>query len=253
MWPFLLGLISVDFLSLFDGASAMTTVTTSKGIKAVVWDLDGTLLDTEQLSSQALQMVLDPFQKVENWELKKKLLGRRAPEWCEIVIEEFDMNQQITAKEIHLQWEHNLNELCPRVEKCKGAEKLTEHFSEVGIPQAIATSSLSGAVALKRRNHEDMFARMSFVVTGEMVSRGKPDPSIYTLAARKLGVQPHECLAFEDSMAGLESAVAAGMQCIAVVDSRWNEEEVQAFLHKGAVRAVKTLDDVMVFIDELIK
>jgi beta-phosphoglucomutase-like phosphatase (HAD superfamily) len=219
------------------------------GIKGVIWDLDGTLLDTEELSSQALQMVLDPFEKKEDWELKKKLLGRRAPEWCEIVIEELGLDRQkISADEIHSGWEANLKELIPLVEKCEGAEAITQYFSEISVPQAIATSSLRESVKIKRLKHEEMFGRMEFVVTGDLVSKGKPDPSIYLLAASKLGLQPSECIAFEDSMAGLESAVAAGMKCIAIVDPRWNEEEREAFFEKGASlvgTSLSALEDIL--------
>ena len=214
--------------------------------KAVVWDLDGTLLDTETLSSRALQQVLDPFDKQEDWDLKKKLLGRRAPEWCNIVIEEFGLEQVITADEIQRSWENHLKVLCPLVTKCKGAEAITALLDrDANIPQAIATSSRTESVNIKRKTHEPMFARMQHIVCGDQVSIGKPHPEIYLLAASKLGVDPVECIAVEDSSAGVESAVAAGMFCIAVVDCRFTDEEIEdQFRGKGAGAVVPSLEDV---------
>jgi beta-phosphoglucomutase-like phosphatase (HAD superfamily) len=216
---------------------------------AVVWDLDGTLLDTETLSSQALQQVLDPFSKLEDWELKKKLLGRRAPDWCEIAISERDLVGKITPDEMHAQWESNLSALCPQVNKCSGAISCTEYFDSVGAPQAIATSSTAPAVVLKREKHEDIFSKMKLVVTGDQVDNGKPAPDIYQHAASLLGVQGTDCLAFEDSLAGVRSAVAAGMTCFAVVDERFEESELACF-QECAYKVVRSLDEALVVIRE---
>ena len=66
-----------------------------KVIKAVIFDLDGTLLDTETLSTQAMQMVLDRYDKQSTWELKKKILGMAGPMWSNIVVEWFDLQGKL--------------------------------------------------------------------------------------------------------------------------------------------------------------
>lgn len=76
------------------------------------------------------------------------------------------------------------------------------------------------AMCAKRSKHEDMFQYMQVIITGDMVEKGKPNPDIFLLAAKSLNADPKYCLAFEDSLAGVQSASAAGMKCIALPDSR---------------------------------
>jgi beta-phosphoglucomutase-like phosphatase (HAD superfamily) len=90
---------------------------------------------------------------------------------------------------------------------------------------AIATSSQMAAVESKRIRHEDMFSAMSVIVTGDdpAVRSGKPAPDIFLEAASRMGVDPKNCLVFEDSMTGVMSGKAAGCQVVAVPDSRCNK------------------------------
>jgi len=96
---------------------------------------------------------------------------------------------------------------------------------QVGMPMAIATSSQMAAVESKRIRHEDMFSAMSVIVTGDdpAVRSGKPAPDIFLEAASRMGVDPKNCLVFEDSMTGVMSGKAAGCQVVAVPDSRCNK------------------------------
>ena len=98
-----------------------------------------------------------------------------------------------------------------------GATELLSGLRKREIPCAVASSS--STTEIKRRLEAAGLAEFfhSFV-GGNEVSKGKPDPSVYLLAARRLGVSPEECLAFEDSPSGIKSAVLAGMQVVAVPD-----------------------------------
>ena len=119
-------------------------------------------------------------------------------------------------------WEQNLNVLCSNVKECIGATALVDALAETGIPMAIATSSRMTSVKQKRAHKEWLFAPMATIATGDdpSVRNGKPAPDIFLEAARRLGVDPKDCLAFEDSISGCQSAKAAGCVVIAVPDSR---------------------------------
>jgi len=189
---------------------------------AALFDLDGTLLDTETLSTAAIQMVLDKYEtgKRIEWSLKRQLLGLRGDVWGQMVVDQLGLAGKVDGTTLVAEWEENLNGLCPQVIKMTGALQAVEKCKAVGLRLGIATSSTASAVTSKRAKHEDLFAHMEIVVCGDdrEVLRGKPAPDIYLLAAKRLGVEPSRCVVFEDALSGVQSALAAGMFCVAVPD-----------------------------------
>jgi len=145
-------------------------------IKAVIFDLDGTLLDTETLSDRATleafgdAIPLEAREKMRRngnvlpWEIKSQILGLRGDEWIPMVIaygrEHWDIlkeGEEVSGQppppsvdDLWQGWETNLNEFCKTVEECPGATVLVQKLAELGIPLAIATSSRAAAVAQKR-------------------------------------------------------------------------------------------------------
>ena len=81
------------------------------------------------------------------------------------------------------------------------------------------------------RHQDSIFCHLSAIVAGDdpAVKNGKPAPDIYLEAARQLGVDPRDCLVFEDALSGVRSGKAAGCRVVAIPDSRFNEEELNIF------------------------
>ena len=99
------------------------------------------------------------------------------------------------------------------------------------IPMVIATSSSRSHLYLKQKNNAVLFAFFDGVICGDdegVKGKGKPDPAIFIAGAHALGVPPSACVAFEDSLAGILSAKAAGMFVVAVPDPRLSPLDVAA-------------------------
>ena len=133
-------------------------------------------------------------------------------------------NQPHNSLQLWGSWEEHLKALCEGV-RCKaGAGEVVKRLKDSGIEMAVATSSLREAMEVKMAAQPDLFGRFahSCIVTGDdpAVVRGKPNPDIFLEAARRIGLAPSECLAFEDSLSGVKAAADAGMHVIAIPDPR---------------------------------
>lgn len=111
----------------------------------------------------------------------------------------------------------------PFIQPVEGLPAFLKNASDLAIPIALATSAplenvefTLDSTGLKKYFH--------IISDASMVKRGKPDPEIYLLTAAKLGVQPSDCIVFEDSIAGIQSALSAGMRVIGVATTHKSEE-----------------------------
>ncbi len=212
-------------------------------VKGVIFDLDGTLLETEKLGCHTVYHILkDQMSKeaktaFENrnfrmeWELKKQTLSLPDNIWVPIVlkwaVEKWGVTDPPTVDEFLEKWDTTLWEHMCTAEACEGAKELVLDLADTKkLSLAIATSSRAAAVEQKR-HHVDLFERFPTIVSGDdpAVTNGKPAPDIYLEAAHRMNVKPEHCIVVEDGMSGVQAGKAAGCFVVAVPDSRCSAEE----------------------------
>lgn len=188
-------------------------------ISAVVFDMDGLLLDTERLSRRAWLAGGDDLGVELPPSALRSIIGRRRPEveaeFRAALGDTFPVDALYARHAVH--YHAFLEQTAADVLRKPGLDVLLDWLDARALPRAIATSTLAPGAAHKLALAQ-LTSRFPVVVTGEQVARSKPAPDIFLEAARRLDVRPAACVAFEDSDLGLEAALAAGMRAIAVPD-----------------------------------
>lgn len=204
----------------------------------VIFDLDGTLIDTEPLYTQAAERVLARFGKVFDLGIKRQIMGGGPLSGARFVVEH--LNLPISPEQYLEEREALLREACKTARPMPGAVALVEALAARGIPLAIGTSSERELCQLKLAV-QPFAARFASIACSDDpgVVNAKPAPDIFLLAARRLGAQPSRCLVFEDTPKGVQAARAAGMDVIAVVDPSMERED-----YSGALRVLRSLEQL---------
>ena len=196
-------------------------------IKAILFDMDGLLLDTESIYTEVTQMIVGRYGKTFDWSVKSHMIGRDSYDAASYLVKALDLPFE---PEFYLE-ERNalLDERFPFAKPKAGAPELIKALSEKNIPIAVATSSNQHHLELKTRNHQDWFKYFDTVVTSNHpdVKLAKPAPDIFLTAAKILGQEPENCLVFEDAPSGVQAANAANMQVIAVPDPNMSHDAFQ--------------------------
>lgn len=174
----------------------------NKNPDAILFDLDGVLIDSENLYTRF-------------WDVTEALYPTGIPDFAHAIKgttlgsimklfkpeERDDIMARILDFDSHLEY--------PMFD---GAIDLLNLLSQRGIPAALVTSSNPEKMAQLERQYPDFLPRFAAVINGSMVSRGKPDPEGYLLAAKMLGKEPSKCVVVEDSLQGIRAGRAAGCE-----------------------------------------
>ncbi len=182
-------------------------------LRAVIFDLDGVIVDSHPAHLQA-------------WKTFFRSIGKRVAEQDLLFILEGQKREDILrhflgdlseeqVKQYGAKKEALFRDSVPELKTVRGLPEFLDRLYAAGLPLALA-SSASRTRAAYMLEQLDLKQRFQAVVTGDDVKRGKPDPSIFRLAAESLDVAPSHILVCEDAVSGVEAAKAAGMKCLAI-------------------------------------
>jgi mannitol-1-/sugar-/sorbitol-6-phosphatase len=193
-------------------------------MEAALFDLDGTLVNSEVRNVTIWRLLLENHGFQPDDTLLRSLIGRRDRDVLPDLMPEADV-EAIIKEIIAITDRSDLPDIVP----VPGAADLVRRVHAYGSPLALVTSARL-AWAQARLSEIGIVELVRTIVSAEDVVVGKPDPSGYLAAADRLGVDPAKCVAFEDSVAGVTAARAAGMRCVAVTTTHRADELTHADL-----------------------
>ena len=186
-------------------------------IKACIFDLDGVIVDTAHYHFLAWRRLAREIGIELTLADNERLKGVSRMRSLEIILElggvtRSEHDKENMANKKNTWFVDYLERMAPE-EIFPGVRPLIKNIREMGIKVALASSSKNAKTVIQLLHlHQDFDA----VVDGTMITNSKPGPEIFLLAARKLGVDPKDCVVFEDAEAGVEAALAAGMKCVGI-------------------------------------
>lgn len=190
---------------------------------AVIFDMDGTLVATTEADFLAWQKLFSTYDRSLTFEEYFPLLGKKS---SDVVHHVLGLHGHEATGAMHRKmvfFEEIVRE--KGIDMMPNAEQLLKELQAEHIPIALATSSrvMKMKLVMKTANLDKYFTA---VVTGEEVTVGKPGPDIFLLAAKRLNVDPAQCVVIEDAASGVAAAKAAGMKCVAVTNTH-HEKDLQ--------------------------
>lgn len=197
--------------------------------------MDGLLIDSERIIMQACIAAAAEIGITYTQAAYTELIGRAGPDSTRIMIAQLkgeeNFNRVMQGLDARLAKHNHTFPLKA------GALDLLKHYKANGIICSVASSSPTHHIT-HRLNQVGVLDFFSHITSGQEVTHGKPDPDIYLLALKKLGLSAAECIAFEDSETGSRAAIAAGLKVIVVPDLLEPSEYVRENCH-GVVASLR--------------
>lgn len=208
--------------------------------EAIIFDMDGLLIDSEPLWYEAEKKVFDSVGISLNEEMILDTKGLRADEMIDYWYKKFPWKEPTRSELLDKLIDLIISLIEERASLLPGAERAISMSSELDCKVALASSSHMRIVnSVINKFKLDNF---DSIHSAETELKGKPDPAVYLTACKALGVKPENCLAFEDSINGVRAAKAAGMYCVAVPAAEERKDE-----------RFKEADDILNSLEEINK
>jgi HAD superfamily hydrolase (TIGR01509 family) len=207
-------------------------------MRAVLWDMDGTLVDSEKHWDVAMHALYDRLGGVLTPEVREATVGGSAEGVMRIVYADLGLEPDPVDMAATADWLHDYaaDLFGQGLPWCEGARELLEALAIEGVPMALVTNTRRSLTVLALNSIGRQY--FSATVCGDEVAAGKPAPHPYLRAAVLLGESPDRCLAIEDSVAGTASAEGAGCPVLVVP----NDVDVPRGPRRRRIRSLADVD-----------
>ena len=180
-------------------------------IACLIFDLDGTLVDSSQANVKSYGQAFNELGLVFDAQKYESLFGLRFPEIMDRIAPDTSASQRDDIKKLKAKYyKQNLGLIQLNADLVELARAAKSHYKIA----LVTTASKANVRTLLE--HFELDGLFDKVIVGEDVKHGKPNPECYLLAARSFGFEPQDCLVFEDSQVGMEAARAAGAKAVKV-------------------------------------
>lgn len=195
----------------------------NKPILAVIFDLDGVIVSTDDCHFEGWKMMADKEGIYFDRTINERLRGVSRMASLDIILERASKGYSEDEKLALATYKNDaykqlVRKLTP-ADILPGAMETLKQLKAAGVRVAIGSSSKNTPIILERIGLADWF---DAVADGNQISHSKPNPEVFLLAAQKLGIAPEQCLVVEDADAGVEAALAGGMQVLGVGSASGN-------------------------------
>ena len=198
--------------------------------RAVLFDLDGLIIDSEAIVWEIMQEVGARFGVTVERALFLELIGRHGPDVETRLLAAWGRDFPLDEFRRGTQEAWRRYTATRPIPVKPGLDAILACLDRRGIKRAIATSTRH-ARALHKLDCAGLAGRFDTVIGGDMVSEGKPAPDIYLLAARRLGVAPEDCVVLEDSEPGARAGLAAGATVLLIPDLNTPSDALRSLVH----------------------
>ena len=220
-------------------------------LKGAIFDLDGTLIDTEPIYFKATEEMIKEYGngKEFGWDTKIKTLGSPEIVTAKIVVDTFEM--KLTPEEFL----NKRNAITPEYFKnchfIEGAKEITDKFKkELKFKIALATSSSKYNFDFKTFNKKEWLKEdFDKIILGDdpRIKKGKPSPDIFILAANEIGLSPNECIMFEDSIGGIKACISSGAKIVVGIPDPHLKDKVKDIKYDENITKLIILDKLKDF------
>lgn len=200
-------------------------------IKAAIFDLDGTLLDSQILYDQVNQIIINKYGNGKLYDIDSKMVNYGAPPLIgnKYLIEKFQLN--LTIEELIKKKDEYFKENVKLCLPTEGAKEITHILKyEFGFKMGLATSSVKTTCDIKLSSHKEWInSDFDVIITGDdkRIFKGKPNPDIFLLAAKELGVDIEECIIFEDAVNGIQAGLNSGAPIVVGMPENFFKTKVE--------------------------